>query len=129
MNQAWRGKAWTNVRPGMFSVWNWKNGEYDYYQGPPDAVAGYGDEVVHPPARAVSNPLGEDPDISAHELPRGSKRVGSGAIAVGEIAMEPGQTGGVGIWAAAALAFAIPTALLLLTTHLGSFKGLEEEEL
>jgi hypothetical protein len=122
-------KSWTNVRPGMFSVWNWKRGEYDYYQGPPESVAGYGDEVIHPPARAVSNPLGEDPDISAHELPRGAKRVGSGAVAVGEVAMEPGQTGGVGLWAAAALALAIPTALLLVTTYFVSFTPAEEEEL
>ena len=129
MGQAWSGKAWTNVRPGIFSVWNWDRGEYDYFQGPPESIAGYGDEVVHPSARAVSNPLGEDPDISSHELPRGSKRIGSGGTAVGEIAMEPGRTAGVGVWGAVVLAIAIPAALLVLTTRFLNFKAPEEEEL
>jgi hypothetical protein len=124
-----KGKAWTNVRPGTYSVWNWKRGEYDYYQGPPESIAGYGDEVVHPPARAVSNPIGEDPDFSSHVLPRGSKRIGGGPAAVGEVAMEPGVTAGVGVWGAIALAIVIPTALLVVTTHFLSFKAPEEDEL
>jgi hypothetical protein len=110
----------------MFSVWNWSRGEYDYYQGPPESIAGYGDEVVHPPARAVSNPIGEDPDTSPHELPRGSRHVGNGPRAVGEIAMEPGRTAGIGVIGAIVLTIAIPTAILFLTTHLLDFRPPEE---
>jgi hypothetical protein len=100
-----KGKAWTNIKPGMFSVWNWKNGSYDYYEAPPSAADGYGDLVKPPPAQSLSGLVGEDPDYSGKILPAHSKLVGSGDLALGEIASMSGN---------GQLQLSVSTALLIV---------------
>jgi hypothetical protein len=103
----------------MFSVWNWKTGKYDYYQAPAQTALGYGDEVKPPVKNGMSGWLGDDPDMAGHILPPGSKAVGSGDVAMGEIAAIEEERVGMSPWIAAGLAVTIPTVILWLTINLG----------
>jgi len=104
-------------RPGIYSAWNWKTGQYDYYS---DTLPrrGYGDQVKHPKARLVTNLVGETPEESAHPLPRGTRKVGSGESAMGEVVDPNSVNGGLRMWGAVALIVLIPTAVLWFTTHM-----------
>jgi len=102
-------KAWSNFKPGMYSVWNWSTGLYDYYQAPMRRK--YGDKIEPPPAQ-LSGVLGEDPDVSGHILPLGARRVGSGSQAMGEIASMPKTPVGIAALAGAVIAVTAPIALL-----------------
>jgi hypothetical protein len=115
---------WTNFKPGLFSVWNWKTGKYDYYRlNRP--LSGYGDEIKHPKPRPVDNPVGESPEQSANALPIGARKFGEGHVAVGEVVSSNGDAAGPKTWVAIALAFAVPTFLLWLTTHLSGSESPE----
>jgi hypothetical protein len=121
-----KSKAWTNVRPGTYSAWNWQTGLYDYYQGV-ESTVGYGDQVRHPGPRLVTNPVGETPEESAHPLPRGVRKVGSGPTALGEIVDASNADMGLAGLAGVALAIIIPAALLWVTANLGRFLEPREE--
>lgn len=129
MSNLARGTAWTNVRPGfhsgtfatngVYSVWSWDKGMYDYYQADASNRPGYGSEVKPPiTPNALSGMLGEDPDRSGHSMPRSAKYVGSGSVAMGEIVSVAQPAAGLGAWTKVALALAIPTAILWLTTRM-----------
>lgn len=129
MNSASRGTAWTNVKPGfnsgtfatngVYSVWRWDKGMYDYYQADQKNRPGYGSEVKHPiTANALSGVLGEDPDRSGHEMPVNAKPIGSGSLAMGEVVSTVQTAAGMSAWVAVVLALTIPSALLWLTTKL-----------
>lgn len=120
--QYWRGKAWTNIRPGTFSVWNWNKGQYDYYKAPPNAIPGYGDEVKSPPPQVLSGLVGEDPDTSSRLLPKRSKLVGSGQVALGEIVSLSGSNGLSPSWTSVALVVLGPIAILWLLAKLSEIQ-------
>lgn len=102
---------------GVYSVWNWDKGLYDYYQTDERNRPGYGSEVKIPVTpSAMSGVLGEDPDRSGHTMPVGAKHVGSGLMAMGEIVSSVQMVSGWSPWIKVALAFAIPTMLLLWFT-------------
>jgi hypothetical protein len=113
-----QSKAWTNIRPGMFSVWNWDNGQYDYYKAPLGATPRYGDVVKPPPIQALSGGVGEDPDTSGRVLPYGSKLVGSGDAALGEIVSASSNFGSIPQWVIVPLVIAAPIVLLLTITKI-----------
>jgi hypothetical protein len=104
-------KAWTNLRPGLYSAWNWSTGQYDYYQAR-RPTRGYGERIEPPPAQ-LGGILGEDPDVSGHVLPFGARRVGSGSQAMGEIVSLPRTPVGFAALAGATMAVAAPIFLLL----------------
>jgi hypothetical protein len=107
------------VSGDIASVWNWDTGRYDYYRVPSSSRRPYGAEMKPPrPGQALGG-VGEDPDISSHPLPFGSRRVGSGSQAMGNIVSLPQTTVGIATWAALALAIGVPIALLLGSVHLG----------
>ena len=109
---------------GTYSVWSWDKGLYDYYQADEKNRPAYGSEVRPPGmSSSLSGVLGEDPDRSGHRMPIHVKRIGSGAMAMGEIVAAP-QAAGRNPWIAVVLAMVIPTALLWLTTRLGSTRQL-----
>lgn len=104
---------------GIYSVWNWDKGLYDYYQTDEKAKPGYGSEVSVPVTPgAMSGALGEDPDLSGHTMPTNSRYAGSGAMALGEVVSAVQTASGWGPWIKVALAFVIPSALLWITTKL-----------
>jgi len=125
-----RGTAWTNVRPGfnmgtfatngVYSVWSWDKGMYDYYQANAANRPGYGSEVKPPiTMNALSGGmLGEDPDRSGHAMPTNAKYIGSGSLAMGEVVSAVQSAAGFGSWIKVALALTIPSAVLWLTTKL-----------
>lgn len=104
---------------GMYSIWNWTHGLYDYYQSPESTRPKYGQEVP-PPPRNFSGGLGEDPDYSGHSLPRNTKFVGRGALAMGEVVSSVEPSISRNPWIKVALAIGIPTAILWLTTKIGN---------
>lgn len=109
---------------GLYSVWNWDTGRYDYYESPERQRPSYGSEVKPPPMQnALGSALGEDPDRSSNGMPARAKFVGSGPIALGEIVSVVPSVESISPWIGVVLALAIPTALLWLTTHLGSVVG------
>jgi hypothetical protein len=111
---------------GMYSVWDWSKGQYDYFQLPKEYRPKYGEEVRPPPfSPALGSALGEDPDHSGHILPRKAKYVGSGSLAMGEIVSVSETATPINPWLCVALAIAIPTGLLWLTTKL---TGRREDE-
>lgn len=103
---------------GVYSVWSWNKGLYDYYQTDAANRPGYGSEVKPPSvSNSLSGVLGEDPDRSGHRMPVNAKYVGSGALAMGEIvAVTPQAIRNP--WIGVILALAIPTALLWFTTKI-----------
>jgi hypothetical protein len=104
---------------GIYSVWNWDKGLYDYYQADEHSRPGYGAEVKIPiTPNAMSGVLGEDPDLSGHTMPRAAKYAGSGVVAMGEVVSSVQMAAGWSPWIKVALAFAIPSFLLWLTTRL-----------
>ncbi len=104
---------------GVYSVWNWDKGLYDYYQTDEKNKPGYGSEIRIPVTPgAMSGLLGEDPDLSGHTMPVNARYAGSGAMALGEVVSAVQMVSGWGPWVKVALAFAIPSALLLITTRL-----------
>lgn len=128
MNSAGRNISLTNLRPGfnsgisatngVYSVWSWNKGLYDYYQADSKNRPGYGSEVKPPiTSNSLSGVLGEDPDQSGHRMPSSAKHIGSGSLAMGEVvAIAPPAARNP--WIAVVLAMAIPTALLWLTTKI-----------
>lgn len=109
------GIAATN---GVYSVWSWDKGLYDYYQADSKSRPGYGSEVKPPiTSGSLSGVLGEDPDQSGHRMPSSAKHIGSGSLAMGEIVAVV-QPAARNPWIAVVLAMAIPTALLWLTTKI-----------
>lgn len=104
---------------GLYSVWNWDKGLYDYYQADERTRPGYGAEVKIPVTpNAMSGVLGEDPDLSGHTMPRAAKYAGSGIAAMGEVVSSVQTASGWSPWVKVVLAFAIPSALLWFTTRL-----------
>jgi hypothetical protein len=104
---------------GVYSVWNWDKGLYDYYQADEKTKPGYGSEVSTPVTPgAMAGTLGEDPDLSGHTMPVNARYAGSGAMAMGEVVSAVQTATGWGPWIKVALAFAIPSALLWITTKL-----------
>ncbi|MHC4119750.1 MAG: hypothetical protein ACYSWO_19810 [Planctomycetota bacterium] len=109
---------------GLYSAWNWETGLYDYYESSDGQRPSYGDEVKLPPTHnSLGSSLGEDPDRSSHGIPTRAKFVGSGPVALGEIVSVVPSAESISPWIGVALALAIPTALLWLTTHLGDVVG------
>lgn len=103
---------------GVYSVWSWDKGLYDYYQADAANRPGYGSEVKPPMvSNSLSGVLGEDPDRSGHKMPVNAKYVGSGALAMGEVVAVTPQVSR-NPWIAVILALAIPTALLWFTTKI-----------
>jgi hypothetical protein len=88
-----RGIAFTHVP--THSAWNWRTGQYDYYHSP--RAYGYGDTVNHRRAAGMGG-LGESPEDSAHNLPLGARRVGSGHQAMGMV-VTSGMLGDLSLWA------------------------------
>lgn len=132
-------KTWDTVRPGMveglastngiYSAWNWSNGQYDYFEGPASQRPSYGDEIKPPPAQnAFGSALGEDPDRSSRSMPRTARYVGSGPVALGEIVAVVESADGVSPWMGVVLALVIPSALLWATVKLGDFFGVYPED-
>jgi len=116
-----QGLASTN---GIYSAWNWGNGQYDYFEAPESQRPGYGSEVGPPPTNgALGSSLGEDPDRSSHRMPRSARYVGSGHLALGEIVSVAEGAEDVAPWVGVALALVIPTALLYATVKLGDIFG------
>jgi L-alanine-DL-glutamate epimerase-like enolase superfamily enzyme len=76
-----------------------------------------------PPAGQALGGVGEDPDVSSHPLPIGSKRVGSGSQALGNIVSLPQTPVGIASWAAMALAIGVPIAMLLGAVRIGDLFG------
>lgn len=105
------------------SVWNWDTGRYDYYRVPTSSRRTYGAEMTPPPAGQALGGVGEDPDASSHPLPIGSRMVGSGDQAMGNIVSLPRTATALATWAALALAIGIPVAMLLGMAHLGDLFG------
>jgi len=106
---------------GMYSIWNWNKGLYDYYQVPEGKRPSYGLEVNPPPPApmGLGSVIGEDPDVSGHVLPSSAKLVGGGALAMGEVVsarQEPMTR--INPWLGVVLAIAVPTALLYVTANL-----------
>jgi hypothetical protein len=81
----------------VVSAWNWKTGRWDYYRVPSNNLGAYGD-VPPPPIGGAAHALGETPEESAHTMPAGAVRVGSGDTPAGQVVRPPGG-GGVGVWA------------------------------
>ena len=103
---------------GIYSVWDWSNGRFNYYQAPANNKPRYGDEVQPPkPNYSLGSALGEEPDHSGNSLPRGAKYLGSGHRAMGEVVSSVESDLG-NPWFAVALAIVVPTALLWLTTRI-----------
>jgi len=124
-----RKLALADVRPGrnhgsfstngLYSVWNWDKGLYDYYQADEKNRPGYGSEVKVPVTPgAMSGLLGEDPDLSGHTMPVNARYSGAGPMALGEVVSSVQMASGWGPWVKVALAMAIPAALLWVTTRL-----------
>lgn len=114
---------------GIYSVWDWSNGRYNYYQAPTHSKPRYGDEVQPPkPNYSLGSALGEEPDHSGNALPRGTKFLGSGQRAIGEIVSSV-ESDLKNPWFAVFLAIAVPTAVLWLTTRIipGEKRWQEEE--
>lgn len=107
----------TAPRPGTYSAWNWRTGQFDYFVKR-SGMAGYGDPVGHPKARVVDNPVGESPEQSAQMLPRGARKVGSGEVALGEVVAVQETTSDLAAWGRVALALVIPSLLLWATVSL-----------
>lgn len=104
---------------GVYSVWNWDKGLYDYYQTDEKTKPGYGSEVRVPVTPgAMAGMLGEDPDLSGHTMPLSAKYAGSGAMAMGEVVSSVQNASGWSPWIKVAMAFAIPSVLLWVTTRL-----------
>ena len=104
---------------GMYSVWDWSTGKYNYYQAPQADRPKYGEEVPPPPfSPALGSALGEAPDTSGHTLPRNAKCVGTGSLAMGEIVSSIESGTPFNPWLCVGLAIVIPTALLWLTTKM-----------
>lgn len=112
MQPAMPGLPWTNVRPGglwgassspsprdIASSWNWRDGRWDYYELPRDAVPEYGERVTH--AVPSGGGLAEVPEQSGHPLPMGSRLVGSGDVAIGTVVQSPETGTNRGWWIAA----------------------------
>ena len=128
--------AFTNVRPGfnsgtfatngVYSVWSWDKGLYDYYQADSKNRPGYGSEVKPPMvSNSLSGVLGEDPDQSGHRMPVNVKHIGSGSLAMGEVvAVVPPASRSP--WIAVILALVIPTTLLWITTRLDTSRRFED---
>jgi hypothetical protein len=76
-----------------------------------------------PPAGQALGGVGEDPDVSSHPLPFGSKKVGSGSQALGNIVSLPQTPMAIASWAALGIAIAVPIAMLLGMVHLGDLFG------
>lgn len=103
---------------GIYSVWDWSNGRYNYYQAPAHQRPRYGDEVQPPkPNNSLGSVLGEEPDHSGNALPRSAKYLGSGHRAMGEVVSSV-ESELTNPWVAVVLAIAIPTALLWVTTRI-----------
>lgn len=66
------------------SVWNWRDGLYDYYAVPTLLDAGE-DPRPPPPMQPLRPPLGDPPERLLRVLPGGSLYIGSGVRALGEI--------------------------------------------
>lgn len=116
-----QGFAPTN---GLYSVWNWNKGLYDYYESPEQKRPTYGSEIKPPPMHgALGSALGENPDTSSQGIPRSAKYVGNGPVALGEMASIVPPTEAISPWIGVFLALTIPTALLWLTVSLGDFVG------
>lgn len=118
---------------GLYSVWNWNKGLYDYYESPEQQRPSYGAEVKPPPVQnSLGGELGEDPDRSSNGIPPRAKRVGQGPVALGEIASVVPSSESISPWVGVVLALAIPTALLWFTVSLRKFTGepsdFDEEE-
>lgn len=128
MNSFTQKVAFTSLSPeinsgisatnGVYSVWSWNKGLYDYYQADSKSRPGYGSEVRPPmTSNSLSGVLGEDPDRSGHPMPVNVKYVGSGSLAMGEV-VSAVQPAGRSPWIAVILALTIPTALLWLATKI-----------
>ncbi len=128
MNSPVRRLSLSGVKPGVnygsfstngvYSVWNWDKGLYDYYQTDERNRPGYGAEIKVPiTPNAMSGVLGEDPDRSGHTMPSGARYAGSGSMAMGEVVSAVQMETGLGPWLKVALAFVIPSALLWITTR------------
>jgi len=103
---------------GIYSVWDWTNGRYNYYQSPEHRRPRYGDEVQPPkPNNSLGSVLGEEPDHSGNSLPRNAKFLGSGHRAMGEVVSSV-ESELKNPWIAVVLAIAIPTAILWVTTRI-----------
>lgn len=114
-----QGFAPTN---GLYSVWNWNKGLYDYYESPEQQRPSYGSEIKPPPTQnALGSALGEDPDRSSQGIPPRAKYVGTGPVAIGEIASVVPPAESISPWLGVLLALTIPTALLWFTVSLGKF--------
>jgi hypothetical protein len=111
------------VSGDIASIWNWDTGKYDYYRVPASSRRPYGEDMKPPPAGQALGGVGEDPDVSSHPLPLGSRKVGSGNQAMGNIVSLPRTTVGMVTWGAMALAIGIPVMLLLGSAHLGDRLG------
>lgn len=129
MNSRVRKLALSDVKPGVnhgafstngtYSVWNWDKGLYDYYQADAGSRPGYGSEVKVPVTPgAMAGLLGEDPDLSGHTMPVNARYGGSGPMALGEVVSAVQTASGWGPWVRVAIALAIPSALLWITTRL-----------
>jgi len=87
----------------MYSVWNYGNRSYDYYQSdekgathaatPPKARG-----ALERATRVQSRDLGATPDQAAWPLPAGARKVGSGPRPQGKIAsLGDASSGGIGL--------------------------------
>ena len=109
---------------GLYSVWNWDKGLYDYYESPEQQRPSYGAEVKRPPVQnSLGSTLGEDPDRSSNGIPPRAKRVGQGSVALGEIASVVPSSESISPWVGVVLSRAIPTALLWITVSIRKLTG------
>jgi len=108
---------------GLYSVWNWNKGLYDYYESPAQQRPSYASEIKPPPHGALGSALGEDPDKSSQGIPSRAKYVGAGPVALGEIASVVPPVESISPWIGVVLALTIPTALLWITVSLGRVAG------
>jgi len=70
----------------LFSIWDWSDGVYRYFAGPTRLDQG-ADPMPPGASLPIRPPLGDPPELLARELPLGSVYVGSGQLALGEIAV------------------------------------------
>lgn len=76
----------------VYSVYRWDQGNFDYYEGA--GTQGLDSEPRTLPR--LSAPIGVAPEKALMALPAGARKVGSGALPVGELARARGTGLGLG---------------------------------